>query len=372
MALPYTIPLSYNPIDIPKLAEVLARYEGFHHNQIVTDFENALQKSTGAPFVVALNSGTSAIHLALKVLGVGKGDSVVVPAFTYVATVNPVLYLGAEPIFIDSEPETWNMDPLLLENAILDLKKANKKPKAIVVVHTYGMPCKLDEIMRLSEYYDIPVIEDAAESIGSKYRNQQVGTFGAIGVYSFNSNKVVTTYGGGALITKSADFAQKARFYASQAREALPYYEHKEIGYNYAMSPLCAAAGMGQLPELSMKIEVKRRIFEHYRNSLQAFEVLLQPENAVNYSNRWFAAILFKDAATKTHVSTVLTAKSIETRPLWRPMNSQPIFQSYEKYDKGLSYDYFERGLCLPAGENLRPEEQEKVLNGIVKCLGYK
>ncbi|HEU5290306.1 MAG TPA: DegT/DnrJ/EryC1/StrS family aminotransferase [Cyclobacteriaceae bacterium] len=367
--MPYKIPLSYNPIDISKLAEVLIQYEGMHHNQIVTDFETALQKTTGAPFVVALNSGTSAIHLALKVLGVGAEDIVIVPAFTYVASVNPVRYLGAVPVFIDSEAETWNMDPNLLEKAIKDLSRLNRIPKAIILVHTYGMPSKMEDIMRLAEHYNIPIIEDAAESIGSRYRNQQVGTFGDIGIYSFNNNKVLTTYGGGAFITKKADLAQKARYFASQAREPLPYYEHKEVGYNYAMSPLCAASGLSQLPELSTRINERRRIFENYRMSFQEYEVQLQPENESNYSNRWFTALLFKDEATRKMISSVLQQAGAETRPLWNPINQQPVYQQFTGVLNDTANQFFKRGLCLPSSSGMTSEEQQILTELIRKNL---
>ncbi|MFZ2904642.1 MAG: aminotransferase class I/II-fold pyridoxal phosphate-dependent enzyme [Cyclobacteriaceae bacterium] len=372
MATPITIPLSYNPIDISKLSEVLTRYDGVHHNQIVADFERTLSETTGAPHVVALNSGTSAIHLALKVLGVEAGDYVIVPTFTYVATINPVRYLGAIPVFIDSEPETWNMNPHLLEQAIQDLKREGKPLKAIILVHTYGMPCKLDDILQLADYHKIPVVEDAAESLGSTYRGQQVGTFGDIGIYSFNNNKIVTTYGGGALVAKRPDWIQKARFYASQAREQLPYYEHKEVGYNLAMSPLCAASGITQLPELGRRIKDRREIFEYYSTSLSGYEVQFQSENEDNRSNRWLSAVLFKDLATKDRVTSVLASEGIETRPLWRPMHDQPVFLTYKKYANDLSMDYFNRGLCLPSGGDLQAEALQKVVELLKQKLGYK
>lgn len=365
----YTIPLSYNPIDIPKLTEVLSRYEGMHHNQMIVDFEDGLTKKIGAEHVVALNSGTAAIHLALKILGVGPGDIVIVPAFTYIATVNPVRYLGAEPVFIDSESDTWNIDPDLLEKAILDIKSVNKLPKAIIVVHTYGMPSQMDEILKLAENHGIPVVEDAAEAIGSTYNGKHIGTLGSLGIYSFNNNKVLTTYGGGAIATKNHDWAIKARFLASQARENLPYYEHKEVGHNYAMSPLSAAAGLSQLWGLDESIEKRRAVFEKYK---EALDLQFQPERAINRSNRWFSAILFKDGATQLRAASVLEREGIETRPLWRPMHLQPLYRNYKMYDSGLSLDYFQRGLCLPSGGSMQPETQEKVIAELQKCLGYK
>ncbi len=365
----YTIPLSYNPIDIPRLTEVLSRYNHIHHNQIITDFEEAIKTTTGSTHAVALNSGTASIHLALKVLGIGPGDVVIVPTFTYVATVNPVRYLGGEPVFIDSELETWNMDPSLLERAITDLKNENKKPKAIIVVHTYGMPSKMDEILRLANEHGIPVIEDAAESVGSTYKGQQVGTMGTIGIYSFNNNKVVTTYGGGVLLTKSAELAKRTRFFASQARENLPYYEHKEVGFNYAMSPLCAAMGLSQLPYLENNIKSRRRVFEAYQQQLADLELKFQPENIGSYSNRWFSTLLFKDEATKLRLNSVLEAGGIETRPLWSPMHQQPVYRHFKSYITGLSDQFFKTGLCLPSGNGILKENQQKVVELIKKSL---
>jgi pyridoxal phosphate-dependent aminotransferase EpsN len=369
MAMRYTIPLSYNPIDVPRLTEVLARYKEVHHNQMIIDFEEALQKTTGAAHVLSLNSGTAAIHLALKVLGIGPGDVVIVPAFTYVATVNPIRYLGAEPVFVDSELDTWNMDPDLLEKAIEDLKSGNKLPKAIMVVHTYGMPSKMDEILRLADRHGIPVIEDAAESLGSTYNGKPVGTLGAMGIYSFNNNKVVTTYGGGAITLKSAELAQKVRFYASQAREQLPYYEHREVGYNYAMSPLCAAAGLSQLPQLNQNIEERRRIFQRYRNEFSGFNIKGQPERDANHANRWFSAFTFTDEATRLRVSSVLGSEGIETRPLWRPMHQQTVYQHVICYLNGISDQFFKTGLCLPSGAGTDGDRQEKVIEFVKTSL---
>lgn len=369
MAIRYTIPLSYNPIDAPKLAEVLLRYENAHHNQIIRDFEDALRVATGAPHVVALNSGTAGIHLALKVLGIGPGDLVIAPTFTYVATVNPIRYLGAEPVFVDSELDTWNMDPNLLEKAIVDLNGANKRPKAIIVVHTYGMPSKMDEILKLSDQYGIPVIEDAAESLGSTYRGIAAGSLGELGVISFNNNKVITTYGGGAILVKTPVLAQKIRFYASQAREQLPYYEHKEVGFNYAMSPLCAASGLSQLPGLEVNIKFRRRVFQQYQVMFSDLDVKGQPEVGGNFSNRWFSAFIFKDEATKLRVSAVLAAEGIETRPLWSPMHQQPVYQHVRSYLNGISDMLFRSGLCLPSGLNTAGENQEKVIEFVKKSI---
>ncbi len=366
----YTIPLSYNSIDIPKLTEVLSRYEGVHHNQIVTDFEEELKKIIAAPFVVALNSGTSAIHLALKVLEVGSDDLVIVPTFTYVATVNPILYLGAKPIFIDSEPETWNMDPDLLKKALEDLKRQGKKPKAILIVHTYGMPSKMDQIIQLAESYNIPLVEDAAESLGSTWFNKKVGSIGQIGIFSFNNNKMMTTYGGGILVTKDPRIASRVRFLATQSRENLPYYEHVEVGYNYAMSPILAAYGIGQLGNFDKSIDCRRDIFEAYRRELVPFGVDFLSEPEGFYSIRWLSTAIFKDKATRLQVSSVLAAKGIETRPLWKPMHLQPLY--YNKapvYISGVAENLFEKGLCLPSGHETSRDEIYLVITTMKEVL---
>ena len=361
----YTIPLSYNPINSKKLTEVLIRYEDVLHNQLVTDFEGEMIRFTGSPHAVALNSGTAAIHLALKVLGVGPGDYVIAPTFTYVASINPVLYLGAQPILIDSEPTTWNMDPDLLKEAIEELKAEDKRPKALLLVHTYGMPAQLDKLLEIAKKEDIPVVEDAAESLGSTYQGKMVGTFGHIGIYSFNNNKVITTYGGGILVTENQEWASKARFLASQSRENLPYYEHAEIGYNYAMGPLNAAYGLSQIPDLQININGRRWIFERYLEKFENSGLVYPTELPGMVSNRWFSTFLFRDGATKNHVTSVLAAQGIETRPLWNPMHRQPLFKGVGNYRSNVSDSQFEKGLCLPSGQVLSDEE----LNTIVAII---
>ncbi|MBX2970352.1 MAG: aminotransferase class I/II-fold pyridoxal phosphate-dependent enzyme [Cyclobacteriaceae bacterium] len=361
----YSIPLSYNPVDITRITEVLQRYEGIHHNQIITDFETAISKVTGAPYAVALNSGTSAIHLALKVLGIGAGDYVLAPTFTYVATINPIVYLGANPVLIDSEPTTWNMDPELVEKAIDKLKAEGKRPKAMILVHTYGMPCQLNRLLEIARKEGLFVLEDAAESLGSAYNNQMVGTFGDVGIYSFNNNKVVTTYGGGVLVTQKVEWASKVRFWANQSRENLPYYEHQEIGFNYAMSPLNAAAGLCQLPDLQVNVAGRRAVFEQYENALNNLGVEFQSELPGMCANRWFSTFLFKDEATKMRISSVLEANEIETRPLWRPMHQQPMFEGLIVFDKGVGADCFRKGICLPSGQTLTPTDMGEILTQI-------
>jgi dTDP-4-amino-4,6-dideoxygalactose transaminase len=348
----YRIPLSYNPIDVSGLTEVLNKYEGEHHNRIVLDFEQAFKTVVGADHAVALNSGTSAIHLALKVLGIGPGDCVVAPTFTYVATINPILYVGATPIFIDSEAETWNMDPALLEEAIRKQLNINQKPKAIIIVHTYGMPGELTQILKIASEFSIPVIEDAAESLGSRYLGTSAGLLGDIGIFSFNNNKVITTYGGGVLVSKNLQFVDRARFLASQARENLPYYDHREVGFNYGMNPLGAAYGLSQLPRLEQEISLRRRVFDTYFEEF-AGKLAFQTEKQGRFSNRWFTALLFQDQATNDRITSVLRAHGIETRPLWRPMHQQRAFHAGRVYGTILAEEFFRKGICLPSGGNL-------------------
>lgn len=317
---------------------------------------------TGSPFAVALNSGTAAIHLALKVLGIGAGDYVLAPTFTYVATINPIRYLGANPVLIDSEQVTWNMDPDLVEAAISMLNAEGKVPKAMVLVHTYGMPCQVDRLLEIAKREKLYVIEDAAESLGSTYKGQMVGTFGDVGIYSFNNNKLVTTYGGGVIVTKNEGWASKVRFWANQARENLPYYDHREIGYNYAISPLCAAAGISQMPDLQRNANKRRLNFSSYNAVLQPIGLVSQSELPGAYSNRWFSAFLFTDEATRKRVAAALEVAGIETRPLWRPMHQQELFQGAYVVTQGVAEDHFSRGICLPSGELLAPEDLETVL----------
>ena len=367
----YRIPLSYNPIDVDALTKVLKSYEGVHHNQIITDFENELATLTGMPHVVATNSGTAAIHLALLALGIGPGDVVIAPTFTYVATINPILYVGATPVLVDCERETWNMDPALLEQAIDAQKKKGTLPKAIIIVHTYGMPAQMQEILEIAYREGIDIIEDAAESLGATYHNRLTGTFGRIGVYSFNNNKAITTYGGGALITKEPQLAEKARFYASQAREDRPYYEHRSIGFNYLMSSLNAAMGLSQLPLLSNKNSARQAVFSRYREALKD-KCSFQVDTEIRISNRWLSAFVFEDSKDKDLIANNLKNNSIETRPLWKPMHLQLLFQSSLSFLNGNSEEYFNRGLCLPSNNGI--DEQTEVIRLIEMywTQGYK
>tara|TARA_B100000214_G_scaffold141453_1_gene101122 strand:- start:2188 stop:3282 length:1095 start_codon:yes stop_codon:yes gene_type:complete len=334
----------------------------------INSFEKELSKISEYNNVVALSSGTAAIHLALILAGVKKHDNVICSSFTFSASANPIKYLHANPIFIDSERETWNMCPELLEKAIKESIKKNKKPKAIVLVHLYGMPAKLDQILEISHRFDIPVIEDAAESLGSKYKNQQLGTLGTFGIYSFNGNKIITTSSGGALISKSSNYVERAKFLATQAREDRYYYEHSVIGYNYRMSNVCAAIGLGQLEYLSNRVKRKREIFNFYKKELSMIkDISFLEDSNDRYSNFWLTTIsLNKDSVIDKETLRLQLAKdNIESRPLWKPMHCQPVFKNCKSYVNGVSEDLFSRGLCLPSGTNLKVEDLKRVVKKI-------
>jgi dTDP-4-amino-4,6-dideoxygalactose transaminase len=328
----------------------------------VDNFEKELGGYLGINHVAALSSGTAAIHLALIIGGVTNGDEVLCQSFTFSATVNPIVYQGAKPILIDSEKETWNMDPELLEKAIIERISLGKKPKACIVVHLYGMPAKIVAIKSICEKYEILLIEDAAEALGSKVGNQKVGTFGQFGVFSFNGNKIITTSGGGALVSNNEEHIKKARFLATQARDDAPHYQHSEIGYNYRMSNISAGIGRGQLKVLDEWIEKRRKNFELYHKSLNG-DFLSEPTNT--FSNRWLSTLLFNSYEDREHIRQKLLKQNIESRPLWKPMHLQPIFKEYPNYSQNISESLFEKGLCLPSGSNLKKHEIESVINTI-------
>ena len=328
-------------------------------------FEQSLSKYLHQKPIVALNSGTSALHLALKLLGVGAGDEVICPTFTFVATVNPVLYQQATPVLVDSEPHTWNLCPVQLEKAIQHRIKVSKKPKAIIVVHLYGQPAQLQAIQAIAQKYEVPLIEDAAEALGSSYLHQKVGTLGDLGVISFNGNKIITTSTGGALITTTASQAQKALFWATQAKEEAAYYEHNEVGYNYRLSNVLAAIGVGQMKQLEARVARRREIFEFYRENLPANKVSFQTEIEGTFSNRWLTCIILSPATTKAtpeNIRLALEAENIESRPLWKPMHLQPLFKNTPYYGEQVAEDLFSRGLCLPSGSSLTQFDLEHVV----------
>lgn len=331
-------------------------------------FENRLvdfldQKSQ----VVALNSGTAAIHLGLQLLGVQKGDVVLCQSLTFIASVNPVLYLGAIPVFIGSEKETWNLCPIALEEAILNQLNKGIQPKAIVVVHLYGMPAKMNEIITISKKYNIPILEDAAEALGSSYTNQPCGTFGDFGVFSFNGNKVITTSGGGALLCHSEAVKKKAVFLATQAKEDAVYYEHTQVGYNYRMSNVAASIGLGQLEVLSEHIQHRKQNHHFYKPLFENLsQVTLHQEPSENFiSNHWLTVIQLASFEQREALRLHLEKYNIESRPVWKPMHLQPLFQDNLYFGDDLADKLFDNGLCLPSGSNLSEEDKNCIKEAI-------
>ncbi len=325
-------------------------------------------------YVTVLSAGTAAIHLALILLGVEAGDEVICQSMTFSASANPIRYLGATPIFIDSEEDTWNLDPALLEEAIKDRIAKGKKPKAIIPVHLYGMPAKMHEIMAIGKKYEIPVIEDSAEALGSTIQGKKCGTFGDIGILSFNGNKIITTSGGGALVSKNEYYVKQATFLATQARDNAPHYQHSHIGYNYRMSNICAGIGRGQMEVLPERIEQRRANFHFYKNALKNIRgISLLNELPGFYSNRWLTTILVNPietgGITREDIRLELEKYNIESRPLWKPMHLQPIFKNFPYYGDDISEILFKNGLCLPSGSNLSPDDLEMIRNCISRLL---
>lgn len=363
-----SIPLSYNQIVVELLARKLKEYDHRHHDDIIEDFEARLKHTFAVKHAIALNSGTAALHLALKALDVGKDDVVISSTFTYVASVNPILYLGAMPYFVDSCRDDWNMDPNLLEDAIQKCLFQGKKPKAILVVHTYGMPAKLDQILGIANKHDIPVLEDAAESVGSTFQGQYTGTIGAIGIFSFNNNKIISTYGGGVLMTSDPVIAAKVNSWANQSRDNLPFYEHREVGFNYRMSPLNAACGLYQLDEIPLKVNERINYFEHYKNSFAGIldGYFFQKENPQSRSNRWLTGLVLPKSPDV--VRGYLADNGVETRFLWKPMHLQPLFSNCPACLNGVSEFLFKNGLCIPSG-GMSGEDQSFVVESIKDAI---
>ncbi len=342
----------------------------------VNGFEKDLENYLGEEmYVAALSTGTSALHLALIMLGVQAGDEVICQSMTFSASANPITYQGATPVFVDSETDTWNMCPVMLENAIKDRIAKGRKPKAIIPVHLYGMPAKMDEIMAVANRYEIPVIEDAAEALGSKYKGRKAGTFGVMAALSFNGNKIITTSGGGALVSSSKAHIEKARFLATQARDAAPHYQHSHIGYNYRMSNICAGIGRGQMEVLDERVSQRRAVYQMYVDKLSSVPgISFLPEPEGHYSNRWLTTILVDPSMspggiTREDIRLALEKDNIESRPLWKPMHMQPIFETYPYYGSGISEKLFEQGLCLPSGSNLTDEEKERIFGNLSKLF---
>lgn len=336
----------------------------------VDEFEHRLEKYLGAPNVVALSAGTAAIHLALVALGVGSGDEVICQSFTFAASANPIKYQGADPVFVDSEPDTWNMSPDALEEAIIDRKKqTGHYPKAIIPVYLYGMPAKMDEIRAIANKYGIPIVEDSAEALGSEYKGKKCGTLGNYGCLSFNGNKIITTSGGGALVCRSKEEADRVKFYATQAREQRPYYYHETIGYNYRLSNVSAGIGCGQMDVLQPHVELRRAIHDFYTKELAEIDGLSVQQNPSTdfNSNFWLSTVLIDPKTGKDPESLrqFMLDAGVETRRLWRPMHMQPVFADAPYYGDTTCETLFNRGLCLPSGSGLKEEELRYVADKI-------
>lgn len=357
--------------------------EAFSNNWITTGgpnvdaFESDLEHYLGNQVSVgALSSGTAAIHLGLILLGVTAGDIVICQSMTFSASANPILYLGATPVFIDSENETWNLCPIALEAAIIDRIVKGQKPKAIIAVHLYGVPYKIKEVRAVANKYAIPILEDSAEALGSSYKGQKCGTFGDIGVFSFNGNKIITTSGGGAIVTKTKALRDKAIFYATQSRDKAPHYQHSEIGFNYRMSNICAGIGRGQMEVLDEHVSERRKMHDFYVDlfkdidSVTVFAVVDEDY----FTNYWLSTIVvtpnLEKGIDREALRLAFEAKNIECRPLWKPMHLQPIFEKYPYYGNTVAETLFERGLCLPSGSNLGEEERERIARVVKLFFG--
>jgi pyridoxal phosphate-dependent aminotransferase EpsN len=346
----------------------------------VDAFEKELAEYVGIKGAVAVSSGTAAIHLALQLLDVKKGDRVFCSSLTFIASANPILYEGAEPVFIDSEPDTWNMSPIALERSFEKAEREGQLPKAVIVVNLYGQSAKMDEILEICYKYNVPVIEDAAESLGSTYKGKKSGTFGKFGIYSFNGNKIITTSGGGMLVSDDVDALQKARFLASQARDPAPHYQHSQVGYNYRMSNILAGIGRAQLKVLDDRVKARRTIFERYVQALGNIDgIHFMPELEGTMSNRWLTTLTIDQQTlgiTPMDIISALAEENIEARPVWKPLHLQPVFKDIKYYPHKENYsvsDYlFSNGICLPSGSNMTEEEQNRVIDVVLKVIKNK
>ena len=336
------------------------------------DLENYLSENS---FVGVLSSGTAALHLGLLLLGVKQNDEVICQSMTFSASANPIVYLGATPIFVDSEVDTWNICPDALETAIIDRIKKRKKPKAIIAVHLYGMPYKVAEIRTIADKYDIPILEDSAEALGSSFNGQKCGTFGDISVLSFNGNKIITTSGGGAIVSKSKSYIDKAIFLATQARDHAPHYQHSEIGYNYRLSNVCAGIGRGQMEILDKHVNLRREMHDFYNSLFSSIEdvTVFSEINQDYFSNYWLSTILFNPKSNKNREELRLEfeKENIESRPLWKPMHLQPIFKDAPFYGGTVSESLFNFGLCLPSGSNLSKNDKERIKSCVSNFFNY-
>ncbi len=337
----------------------------------VDAFEQEFSEVIGARHAAAVSSGTAALHLALRLVGVEPGDEVFCSTLTFIATANPITYLGAKPVFIDSDRTSWNMNPDLLREALEHRARLGKLPKAVVLVHLYGQSADIEPILEACDRYELPLIEDAAESLGATYKERSPGTFGRIGIYSFNGNKIITTSGGGMLISGDPDLVSKARFLATQARDPAPHYQHSEIGYNYRLSNVLAGIGRGQLRVLQCRVAARRRNFEVYQQALGNLPgIEFMPEASFGRATRWLTCLTINSAAfgaDREQVRLALAKQEIEARPVWKPLHLQPVFAGCECIGGGIAEDLFERGLCLPSGSNLTTEDLERVIQAIAE-----
>ncbi|MFK4425328.1 MULTISPECIES: aminotransferase class I/II-fold pyridoxal phosphate-dependent enzyme [Bacillus] len=343
----------------------------------VDGFERELASFVGVKGGAAVSSGTAAIHLALRLLNVQEGDTVFCSSFTFVASANPIVYLGAEPVFIDSEPETWNMSPQALALALHDADKAGKLPKAVILVHLYGQSAKLDEILSLCNHYGVPIIEDAAESLGSTYKGKASGTFGRFGIYSFNGNKIITTSGGGMLISDDVEALERARFLATQAKDPAPHYEHSKVGYNYRMSNILAGIGRGQLEVLEDRVRARRSVYKRYYEELSLIPgFYFMPELENTRSNRWLTTLTIDEKESGISVGNLLRdleEANIEARPMWKPLHIQSLFKRKKYYphskNEDVSQCLFQSGICLPSGSNMLIEDQQRVIQCVLNVV---
>jgi pyridoxal phosphate-dependent aminotransferase EpsN len=343
----------------------------------VDAFEKEIASYVGVSEAVAVSSGTAAIHLALSLLDVKKGDKVFCSTLTFVGSANPILYQGAEPVFIDSEPETWNMSPQALERALIESYIDGNLPKAVIIVNLYGQSAKMDEIVSLCDQYEVPLIEDAAESLGSTYSGKASGSFGKFGVFSFNGNKIITTSGGGMLVSNDVEAINKARFLATQAKDPAPYYQHSTIGFNYRLSNILAGVGRAQLEVLEERVQARRLIFNRYYQELGSIRgINFMPELKHTQSNRWLTALTIDEKVTGTSVQSIINAlaeENIEARPVWKPLHIQPLFQGYKYYSHSEatneSEKLFNTGVCLPSGSNMTEEDQMRVIKCVKELL---
>ena len=332
----------------------------------VTEFENEIANKVGAKYAAALVSGTAAIHMALKAIGVGEGDIVLCPSLTFSATANPIIYQNATPVFIDSDYESWNMDPFLLKKA---LSKYKGRVKAVLVVHLYGLSAKMDEIMDICNKYNVPVIEDAAESLGAYYKDKHTGTIGKYGIYSFNGNKIITTSGGGMVVSNDEERISKIRFWSTQSRDKARHYQHSELGYNYRMSNVVAGIGRGQLKVLEQRVEKKKYIYEYYKKELSDLsDIEFMPINSWNKPNYWLTVIQLRGNIRPIEVLEALEEENIESRPVWKPMHLQPFFEKYDYIGTNVSQQLFENGLCLPSDTKMTDNDLFRVCR-IIKTL---